>query len=62
MKRTILLGWLILSTGFTATQMLGWTATLSRLSNNKVTIIADYTGNDEDGEREDVKTKPETES
>ncbi|MEB3280906.1 MAG: hypothetical protein VKK42_18480 [Lyngbya sp.] len=62
MKRTILLGSLILSTGLTLTQALSWSNNSSRFSLNKPTpnreiILVDYEGTNEDGDREEVETK-----
>ncbi|WP_413166004.1 hypothetical protein ACL6C3_05395 [Capilliphycus salinus ALCB114379] len=64
MKRTILLGSLIVSTGLTLTQALSWSNNSSRFSLNKLTpnreMIIVYEGTDEDGETETVETKPKS--
>ena len=65
MKRTILLGSLILSAGLTLTEALSFGNNSSRFSVNKSTpageiILVEYEGTDEDGEREEVDTKPTT--
>ncbi|MEL7034914.1 MAG: hypothetical protein AAFO04_04760 [Cyanobacteria bacterium J06592_8] len=59
MKRTILLGSLLLSAGLTVTQIFSLSlnsskSSLNKLAPNRELIV--YESNNEDGEREDVKT------